>query len=165
MQFSTFKDFEKFLVKETGCRVFQDMRISYRKHKKICILKSEDDVSYYDDFIPEDSISSIQYTLYGQIGNQSINNEFNRNLLDYNKTEKIFVYKKTQDSWIWLGRYKIISLHEKIHPDKFGKDRKVLYIKMKQIIDDNDNDNDVIFDIRQQNIEIFQDKKTTLLMS
>lgn len=156
--FSSFKDFEKFLIKETGCRVFQDTRISYRKHKKLCILKSED-VSYYDDIIEKNQY--IQYTLYGQIGDQSINTEFNMNFLDHNKTEKIFIYKKTQNEWIWLGRYEIMSLHEKIHPDKNGKNRKILYVKMK-LYENNENSS---FDIRQQSIETVREKKTTLLLS
>lgn len=127
--FTDYSSFEKFVFEETGCKMFSSRGINYRSDKRTCILRSVDDTPFYADNL--DDPEKPEYTLYGQIGDQDEKDLNNRNLLDPIRTEKIFLFRRTQNEWIWFGRYSIKSKKEKIHPDREGNNRKIIILQLE----------------------------------
>ena len=140
MELNNWKELNNVCINETGCNPYSGVGIGYRKKERVCILRSVDDTSYYDDNLED--INNPEYTLFGQEGDQSLlEKRFNEPLLNYNKTERIFLYrvvkkdkKYQKQKYIWYGEYEIISRREKQHPDKNGNMRKIFILSLRKLI-------------------------------
>jgi len=124
-----------FIESETGCKPFSGAGINIRSQKKTALLKSVDNTAYYDDNL--DDINKIEYTLYGQVGDQNEDEpKFNKPLLDIQKTKHIYVYRvipKIKEKYIWYGKYKITGKKTKIHKDKNNNDREIIILILEKI--------------------------------
>jgi hypothetical protein len=121
-----------FIQNKTNCKPFSGAGINFRKDEKTVILKSVDNTFYYDDNL--DDPLNVEYSLFGQIGNQHINEKkFNEPLLNQDKTKKIFLYRVNYDKankenkYIWYGKYKIDKITQKKHID-INKNLRIIYI-------------------------------------
>lgn len=121
--------------------------LCYRSDKKTCILKSVEGTSYYDDKL--DDIEHPQYTLYGQVGDQDENHNFNKNLLNSIRTEKIYLFQRTKTQWIWFGRYTIKSKLFKTHPDKENNLRQIIVLQLQKYNPDHIHDHIQLPSIRK----------------
>lgn len=128
--FTDYPSFEKFVLEETECKLFSSQGINYRSEKRTCILRSVEDTPYYADNL--ENPEAPEYTLCGKIGDQDENHMNNKNLLNASRTEKIFLFKRTKNEWIWYGRYIIRSKFEKNHPDVNGNDRKIIVLQLER---------------------------------
>jgi len=121
-----------FIKKETGCNPYSGKGICYRKHNSTTILRSVENTYYYDDNLTDEN--NVQYTLFGQIGDQD---EFERTcnepLLNENKTKHIYLYSKTTDKrYIWYGKYFIVGKTTKQHVDIENNLRKIILIHLRK---------------------------------
>ena len=130
--FETQLEIKKFIQDETGISIYQ-RGICYRIDEKTCILLSVDQVDYYDDDFTD--INNIKYTLAGKSGNQDEKNKLNGNeqLLNINKTENIYVYRKNEIGFLWYGKYKIIDRNNKLHIGEDGKDRNIIVLTLRRL--------------------------------
>jgi len=123
------------IIKETGCTPFSGAGINIRRELQTALLKSVDDTPYYDDdlSVPD----AIEYTLFGQIGDQDLNEKrFNEPLLNPVKVQHIYVFRqnKREKTYYWYGKYQMIGRPmPKRHPDKNGVERTILVLNLMRI--------------------------------
>ena len=85
-------------------------------------------------------INNIQYTLFGNNGDQDENEKkFNEPLLNKNKTHHIYLYRvKKNDKnikYIWYGKYEIIGKKFKRHTGKDYVIRNIIVLSLRKIDD------------------------------
>ena len=130
--FRKWNDIQTHIVNETGCRPYSGAGINYRALQKTTILRSVDDTYYYDDDLRD--INNVEYTLFGQEGDQDENEKrFNEPLLNPEKTHHIYLYRVKKNEWIWYGKYKILDKYEKYHIDKNYEDRIIIILKLQKV--------------------------------
>ena len=100
----------------------------------ISFLKSVHGTSYYDDDLSDPN--NIIYTLFGQEGDQNLNDRFNKPLL--NRAKKIYFYsvnpKDKKNKYTWYGEYKINGPPSpKQHKDINGNMRIIYLINLIKI--------------------------------
>jgi hypothetical protein len=127
---------ETFIINQTGCKPYSGAGINPRIEKKTTILKSVDNTYYYDDDMSD--INNIQYTLFGQNGDQDeTEKRFNEPLLNINKTQHIYVYRVInsgkQKKYIWYGKYEIIDKNVKQHIGKDYNTRNIIVLSLRKI--------------------------------
>jgi hypothetical protein len=129
---------EAFIIAKTGCKPYSGAGINPRIHKKTTILRSVDDTYYYQDDMSD--IEHIQYTLFGDTGDQDENEpRFNEPLLNIDKTRDIYVYrvrkngKKTE--YVWYGKYEIENKENKQHIGKDYVIRTIVVLSLRKIND------------------------------
>lgn len=130
-EFTAYKSFEDFVFEQTGCKMYAAKGINFNKDKCTSILKSVEGTPFYSDNLIDPDFP--EYTLSGKSGDQNEKeNTVNRNLLDPNKTRKIYLFQRTKTKWIWYGRYYIHSKYEKFHPGEDGIDRKIIILRLSK---------------------------------
>lgn len=126
---------KQFIIDKTGCKPFSGAGINLRANKKTALLKSVDDVYYYNDDLTNSDL--IKYTLFGHSGNQDENEKkFNAPLLNTSKTKHIFVYRvtpKKSDKYIWYGKYEIIDRVIERHIGEDRKMRNIIVLTLKKL--------------------------------
>lgn len=122
---------EQHIVKQTGCKPYCGAGINIRPKENTALLKSVDNTYYYHDDLSD--INIIYYTLYGPIGDQSLDEKrYNSPLM---KSDNIYVFRHlTNKTYMWYGKYKIFGWFNKEHVDKNYKKRTVIVLKLKKII-------------------------------
>ena len=136
ISFSKWDEIEQFIMKQTGCKAYSGAGINPRIKKKTTILRSVDNTYYYDDDMSD--INNVEYTLFGQIGNQDeTEKKFNEPLLNRNKTHHIYLYRVKIDGkkkeYIWYGKYEITGKYNKQHIDKNYINRNIVILSLKRI--------------------------------
>ena len=130
MRTTSWKEFEKFIIQETGCKPFSGAGINPRPKQKTTILRSVDDTYYYADDLSD--INVVNYTLFGHNGDQDENEKrMNEPLLNSTKTQHIYLYRKTRTEYIWYGKYEIIDINSQPHIGKDHNMRNIIVLTLK----------------------------------
>ena len=100
----------------------------------ISFLKSVQGTPYYDDDLSDPN--NIIYTLFGQVGDQNINDRFNKPLLQ--RAKQIYLYevnpKNKKNKYTWYGEYKINGQPmPKQHKDINGIMRTIYLINLVKV--------------------------------
>lgn len=133
MQTTSWKEFEKFIIHETGCKPFSGAGICPRPKQLTTLLRSVDDTYYYADDLRDKNL--VKYTLFGLNGDQDENEKrMNEKLLNATKTKHIYLYRKTSTEYIWYGKYEIIDINSQPHIGKDRNMRTILVLTLKIIL-------------------------------
>ena len=127
---------KEHIIEYTGCKPFAGAGINPRPKQKTTILRSVDNTPYYKDNLS--NINYPKYTLYGQNGDQDVNEKrFNEPLLNPLKTEHIYLYRVFKENrktvYEWYGKYEIIGRNEKRHPGKDKIMRTIIVLSFKRV--------------------------------
>ena len=126
----------QFIENHTGCKPFSGSGINIRYNKKTAILRSVDGTNYYKDNL--NNVNRIEYTLFGNIGDQNEEEpRFNEPLLNKKKIKYIYLYRvqpyAKNKKYIWYGKYKIIYKRKEQHIDKHKQIRTIIILTMEKI--------------------------------
>jgi hypothetical protein len=132
MRTTSWKEFEKFIIQETGCKPFSGAGINPRPKQLTTLLRSVDDTYYYADDLRDKNL--VKYTLFGHNGDQDENEKrMNEPLLNETKTKHIYLYRKKDKEYIWYGKYEIIDKNSQQHIGKDRNMRTILVLTLKII--------------------------------
>jgi hypothetical protein len=89
-----------YIIKYTGCSPYSGCGIKFYRQQRVCVLRSNDNVKYYEDNLSNKD--RVLFTLQGKVGNQDENEKkFNEPLLNPNKTRvrpmiamRVWIYDK-----------------------------------------------------------------------
>jgi hypothetical protein len=138
ISFSKYKNLAKHCFKETGCNLYAGVGICLRPALNTAVLKSIDNINYYDDDLSDPD--NPKYTLFGHNGDQDKNEKrFNEPLLNKNKTEHIYLYRKKingkKKEYLWYGKYEIDTdgTETKLHKGEDGVMRQIIILSLKRV--------------------------------
>ena len=125
-----------YIIKYTGCSPYSGCGIKFYRQQRVCVLRSNDNVKYYEDNLSNKD--RVLFTLQGKVGNQDENEKkFNEPLLNPNKTKHIYLYRvnknSKQNKYTWYGKYQIVDKNTKLHPDENGDDRTIIVLTLQKI--------------------------------
>lgn len=133
--FNKWSEFVEHCYKISKVKPNASPGIFTKKSAKTSILKSVDDVSYYDDDLA--SVIHPLYTLYGKSGDQCRLNSYNKLLLNPKVSENIYLYRvstvQLKRIYIWYGKYKILNTFEKDHVGEDGQMRKIIMLNLERV--------------------------------
>ena len=128
---------DKYITEQTRCNVWSGVGICIRKNEKTAILRSVDDTYYYANNL--DDPNNVEYTLYGQNGDQDEREpRYNEPLLNPEKTEHIYLYRvrpKSREKYMFYGKYTIGGRIVKPNRGRDGIMRNVIVLKLTKIND------------------------------
>lgn len=127
-----------YIQYRTLCKDYSGEGISIRLDKKTAILRSVDNTDYYCDDLSEPE--EIEYTLFGKSGDQSLESRGNKQLIDPEKIQHIYVYRvkkldRNKNLYVWYGKYEIQdrNLKPTPHIDINKNSRNIYILKLKKI--------------------------------
>lgn len=101
-----------------GCGIFQN---------KIgtIFLRSVDGTDFYND-----AFDPIRYTLYGQVGDQKLDDKYNRHIVTGNIA---YLYRVHGKKHTWYGMMRMGAITEMEHPDKYGDLRLIYRVRLTPV--------------------------------
>ena len=125
MEFDNWLSFKSFIEYLGLGPIFNGCGI-FKNKQNVLFLRSVDNTHFYKD----DFEGDIKYTLYGQIGDQVLDNRYNKHIITGNKA---YLYRVNGKRHIWYGLVEMEEIESLRHPDKNDMERVIYRVNLKKI--------------------------------